>query len=168
MSLTDALVSFAGGRGIVTSVDLTSVGNSAGTLTTLNSLTIPARTFQVNGDTLEFEYAGTGVSRAGNVLRVDYGSTLVCSATYMSAPGGGSGGWTFRGRIIRSGDSAQVAYGAFYADTLDSGLYPNAQVVTPSENMGLDTTITIKGNGTNANDFVIKSAWFALYKRTSV
>jgi hypothetical protein len=167
MSFADALNSLSLGK-ISTAVDLTSVGNSAGTLTTLNSLTIPGKSFRINGDFLDFVFVGTCVSRATNVIRVDYAGTLLGAGTFASAPGGGAGGWIFEGRIARSGESSQLTHATLYTDTLDSGIYPTAAVATPSAVMDLDSTLTIKANGTNANDFVIKAAYFTFYGRTNV
>lgn len=134
------------------SVNATTVGNIGTGEDTLMSYSVPANSMSANGASIWFEASGAIAGTAATKrLRVVWGSTTFLD-TSTSIPTSTALIWHLRGRIIRTGASAQKCYAAL---TLDSATFPGtAAYDTASESLSGAVALKVTGEATNNDDIV--------------
>lgn len=132
--------------------DKTQVGNTAATETDAFDHNITSNTLDANGQSIEVEAAGTFANTISvdKRIKVKFGAATLFDSGNIAASAGGS--WNVKGRIIRSGSSAQKSI--FTITTNVSGLLATAQYNTSSEDLTTAVSLKLTLNGTNANDTV--------------
>jgi hypothetical protein len=126
--------------------DGSSVDNTAGGgATVMHTITLAAGGLAVDGDSIEFFYAGTWLAGAANRLQVVFGSTTIFDIG-PSAVGLGSP-WVIRGRILRTGAATQQVH----ADMLVFGNL-NLNFTAAAETLSSALALTLNGYGTAAGD----------------
>ena len=121
------------------------------TETDLWSYTLPANTLTENGHALHIVAFGSFAANAnGKTVRLYYGGTVI--STHNSTSNGG--GWYLRGTVMRTGASAQIAFGDAYgsAGTLVTTFAAPAASTTATtiikatgQNGALSADITFRG-----------------------
>lgn len=147
--------------GGVSYTNTTQTGNTAATETDAFSHTLTANTLGSNGESIEFEAAGTFAATASTDKRVKvvFGSTTLFDSGALATTGGTS--WSIRGTIVRTGATTQkanVSFNSSYATLNASAAY-----TAPTETLANALTLKLTLNGTNANDTVgqfFKEKWF--------
>lgn len=147
--------------GGVTYTNTTQTGNAAATETDAFSHTLTAATLNTNGESLEFEAAGTFAATASTDKRVKvvFGSTTIFDTGALAAVSAAS--WHVKGTIIRTGAATQkviVSFDSSYASLNSTSTYTAA-----TETLANALTLKLTVNGTNANDTVAqfyKEKWF--------
>lgn len=132
--------------------DQTQIGNTAATETDAFDNIIFPGVLSANGQALEIDAAGTFANTISvdKRIKVKFGSTTLFDSGNIAASAGGS--WSLRGRIVRTGSSAQKAI--FTLTTNVSGILSTAQYNTAAEDLTSALHIKLTLNGTNANDTV--------------
>jgi len=135
--------------------NVTTVGNSAATETSLASTTIATSTFSNNGDAIIFRMGGTyGSGSSSNkdikiVLWQGTASTTIFDTTGINTT---SQEWGINGMCERTGASTQKCSTLFASSaTTLRGFSDYATAALTSAN---NFVIDLRGNGTNANDVV--------------
>lgn len=126
-------------------VNTTVVGNVGGGTDDLMSYSVPANTLAVNGQSIEYEAAGTCTS--GCTLNVVYGSTTI--VTKIAAA---TGDYVVRARIIRTGAATQKCWAEiqFAGAAYDGAM----NYVTAAETLSGAVTAKLTAVGTSNNDVV--------------
>lgn len=142
-------------------INTTAVGNVGGGEDDLITFSVPANSMATNGDSVYFEMAGTYAAN-GNTkrVRVKYGATTLFDTTALAI---NNGKWTCRGRIVRTGATAQNYYGEFTTNN-------TLQVSTSFEGTAAETLsggVTLKATGESggsATDDVRQTNNFVRYE----
>jgi hypothetical protein len=143
-----------GGVGCTVNVNTTSAGNGADTTEdNLMTYSVPASTLGTNNDVLEFHAFGTTANNADTkTIRAYFGATkLIDSGSLVLT----NGSWEIRGKVIRTGATAQIAVAAI--DTNSAAVLGAFNTyTTPAETLANAITLKFTGQaGTaNANDIV--------------
>lgn len=142
------------------------VGNLAATQTTLKSFPVPANTLSHDGMYIEFWGEGTSANNADadKNVTVSYGpsgsTTAVVSTTFTN--NAASATFRVRGTIMRSGVGTQEGGGDMLNQAGTSGGYK--RITTPTKDETVDWILVFTGNGTTANDVILKSCAWALHR----
>lgn len=147
--------------GGTTYYNVTQTGNGALTETNAFSHTIAASTLATNGDTLEFEAAGTFTASASvdKRVKVVFGTTTIFDTGALAITGATD--WALRGTIIRTGAATQKA--AISMNTSAAALMAYCDYTAPTETLANALTLKLTINATLANDVVAefyKEKWF--------
>ncbi len=143
----------------VLAVNTTPVGNVTTGEDDLITYSLTGGVMSANGQTLEFEMAGTFAANANNKrIRVYLGATVLFDTTALAINGKE---WRIMGRIIRTGAATQKS--VVVATTSDALLVSSCDYVSGAED--LTTTLVLKatGEGTNTDDIVQE---FLVVKKT--
>lgn len=147
--------------GGITYTNTTQTGNTAATETDAFSHTLSAATLGTDGESIEFEAAGTFAATASTDKRVKvvFGSTTIFDTGALAAVAAAS--WHLKGLIVRTGAATQKVIVSF--DSSFSSLNSTATYTAATETLANALTLKLTVNGTNANDTVgqfYKEKWF--------
>lgn len=146
----------AGGSGITLglggrlAVSTTSLGNSAGVETTLQSFSVPANTLSSSGEFLEVMCWGTIAANANNKqIKVILGTTTLYDTTLLAA---NAGSWSIRAQIMRVSLNLERSVVEF---NTSNGTFGNsANVLNITEDLSTPLDLKITGNGIALDDIV--------------
>lgn len=126
-------------------------GNTAATETTLFSYVLPMNELS-NMDSITFEACGTFAATAAvdKRIRVKFGTTTIYDSGVLAIISAES--WVLHGTITRSGSASQKC--DVVVTTSSSVLVAKAVYTAATESLASSVTLTITGQGTNANDVV--------------
>lgn len=130
----------------------TQTGNTAATETDLFTYTTPANSLATNGDSYQFEAAGTFANTA-NVdkrIKVKYGSTTILDTGALAIVTAQS--WNVRGTVVRTGATTQKA--TVTITTSDGALVSTTSFSSPAETLSGTVILKLTGQGTGASDVV--------------
>lgn len=134
--------------GGIIDVNTTAVGNVGAGEDDLITYSVPANTMATNGDSIEFEMAG---SYAANVntkrVRIKYGATTMLDTTALAI---NNGAWSCKGRIVRTGAATQKYYIQFFTD--NALLVASTKQGTAAETLSGAVTLKATGEATSNDD----------------
>jgi hypothetical protein len=132
----------------------TAVGNVGTGEDTLASYTVPAGQLAVNGDTLWFEAFGTMAANGNSkTVRVRFGSSGV-NLLYEQASTGWGVHWSVRGRIYRTGASAQKSSVDLISDNDD--LVTTQTTTTVNQDLTATVALSVTAEAVADNDVVLE------------
>lgn len=141
--------------GGVLTVITTQTGNTLTGEDDLASYSVPANTLAVNGQSLWFEAWGTFAANSNSkTVRVRFGTTGTNLISTLTGVLNG-GGWSVRGRIIRTGAATQKANGTAIASA--SGTADSDTVTGLDQTLSGAVTLKVTGEATATNDVVLES-----------
>lgn len=147
--------------GGVTYTNTTQTGNSAATETDAFSHTLTAATLGADGESLEFEAAGTFAATASvdKRVKVVFGSTVLFDTGALAVTSAAD--WSLRGTIVRTGAATQKANVQFSSSF--TSFNSSSDYTAATETLSNALTLKLTVNGTNANDTLAqfyKEKWF--------
>jgi hypothetical protein len=131
--------------------DTTQTGNTAITETDLFTYSVPAAALNTNGESVEFEYAGTFANSINTKqVKVKFGATTIFDSGALAITGAGN--WVIYGRVIRTGAATQKCYVSMTTTGATLGAYSG--YATAAETLSGAVTLKITGTATGASDIV--------------
>ena len=135
-------------------VDTTQTGNVGAGVDTLQTYSVPANCLAVNGDRINFEFAGTWGNNANNKqLVLKFGSTTLISTDVSPYGLTSETSWAVKGTIIRTGAATQKAVCVLTFDGADAPA-PLVKKSSPAETLSGAVTLLLTGEGVSDNDIV--------------
>jgi len=125
--------------------------SSAGALTTLDSVVIPAGAFQDDGDYMDFEYFGTFAGDADTEAFLYFGTDAIFDSAVIDPA---NEDFILRGRMVRTGPTTQYTVGVLTTSTLSKCLI-NSTAIT----FGPEITLAFKGIGTSGSAVSVRAAF---------
>lgn len=134
----------------------TQQGNGAGAETDLFSKSVLGNTLSVDGQTLEFDIAGTFAATASTDkrIRVKWGATTIFDSGNLNIIAAND--WAIEGVVMRTGAATQKCI--VKISTSSATLVSTADYATAAETLSSPVTLKVTGAGTNAND-VVGEVW---------
>lgn len=126
------------------------IGNGAGTETTLDSYVVSQGTLaKSESSILLFACGKTAANANTKTIKLKFGSTEVFTTGAVALNGVD---WTMQAEIVRATDTSQVVWIQFYAT---STLTQKITVTSASEDLAINQTVTITGEGAGASDVLL-------------
>lgn len=134
--------------GGIIDVNSTAVGNVGVGEDDLITFSVPASTLNTNGDSIEFEMAGSYAANANNKqVKIKYGATTMFASGALAI---NNGAWSCKGRIVRTGAATQLYYIQFFTD--NALLVASTKQGTAAETLSGAVTLKATGEATSNND----------------
>jgi len=166
-AIRDKIESLSAGSGFATiDAQYTDANNTGTSATDLYSTTIPANTLTANGQSIQFEAAGV-FNDATATVNVDllFAGTAIGGAGALTITG--TGPWSVKGTIIRTGTNTARAYSVISIDNSSNKIYSTVTIY----GSGLDFTTTnvlkirgtAGGGGGGSND-ITAQMWKVIFQ----
>jgi len=166
-AVRDKIESLSAGSGFATiDAQYTDANNTGTSATDLYSTTIPANTLTANGQSIQFEAAGV-FNDATATVNVDllFAGTAIGGAGALTITG--TGPWSVKGTIIRTGTNTARAYSVISIDNSSNKIYSTMTIY----GSGLDFTTTnvlkirgtAGGGGGGSND-ITAQMWKVIFQ----